>query len=287
MIRKSAMLTLATMALAGCLPVRSVVEKNADATSRAGTTHARTGQLITPKRCALQLAVLARPVGDRVLNDVLWGVADEQVVPEETRRVLAANGLRVAKMPGGLPAEVESLLHAKPPDKVEPTFVNIPNGEHTLFCLGPAVPKLSLILNRDDRTVGRDFDDASGFLRLTASHDGPNGVAVRIVPELHFGPIQHRFGADTNMGAFSVNQFVAKDSQEEETFRELAATLTLQPSHVLVVGCFPDHKNSLGTFLFTEAEANSDRLMQKVLFVWAHQTSALNATGTTEANEKN
>ena len=58
-------------------------------------------------------------------------------------------------------------------------------------------------------------------------------------------------------------QFSLKDGQQEETFRELAAAFTLQPGQVAVIGHDPDRRGSLGAFLFTRPEPNSDRLTQQ------------------------
>ena len=60
-----------------------------------------------------------------------------------------------------------------------------------------------------------------------------------------------------------------KDGQQEDTLRELAATLTLEPGQVAVIGCRPDRPRSLGAFLFTQPEPNSDRLLQKLVLIWA------------------
>ena len=108
---------------------------------------------------------------------------------------------------------------------------------------------------------------------MTAKQEGPTGVTLRFVPEIHHGPIQHGFGAVPNGGSMAPQRFMVKDGQEEETLRELAATLTLQPGQVAVLGCRPDKQRSLGTFLFTQPEVNSDRLLQKVLLIWASRTS--------------
>jgi hypothetical protein len=64
---------------------------------------------------------------------------------------------------------------------------------------------------------------------------------------------------------------VLKDGQQEDTLRELAATLVVRPNQMVVLGCMPDRPRSLGHFLFTEPEANSDRLLQKVLLLWASE----------------
>lgn len=273
MNRKTLALALATMSVVGCTPFGFDLRRNAETIAPLKLGNGTKGQLILPKRCALRLAVLTRPLNDPAINHSLWGIVDEQLIGTEARRRLETNGLRIGIVPGSLPQDVEAILRAPPPHQIEPTQVNIPSGDNTLFALTAAVPRVSLIMNRHERTVGKDYHDVTGFIRLTASHEGPNGVSLRFVPELHFGPVTHRYAADTSTNPFSVQQFVMKEGQEEETLRELAATLTVQPGQVVVVGCRPECERSLGSYLLTEPEANSDRLQQKVLLIWAAQAA--------------
>lgn len=262
-----------TTALGGCTLNRGNAPKREGESflGRLGTG----GQVIEPKRCLLSVLILPRPLNDNVVNEGVWATADEQTVPPETRRVLEANGLRIGVLTGGLPAAVEAAVNAPPPNKVEPTEFNLPDGSPTLITLAETNPTVSLLLNQDGRAVGKDFKDASGWFRVTATHDGPTGVSLRFVPEIHHGPILRRYDAmPSNTGNFHAMPFTLKDGQQEDTLRELAATVNLQPGQVAVIGCLPDRRGSLGTFLFTQAEANSDRLMQKVLIVRASRSNA-------------
>lgn len=232
------------------------------------------GPVVEPNRCMLKAAILPRPLRDKAVNEAVWAAADEQAVAPEARRALQDNGLRVGIITGGLPAEVEAALAAPPPNKVEPVEFNVPDGANSLVSLTESTPETSLLLNRDGRAFGKPYKDASGWFRVTATHDGPTGVAVRIVPEIHHGPVLRRFDSlPNNPGSLTSMQFMLKDGQQEETLRELAATLTLQPGQVAVVGCDPERRGSLGAFLFTRPEANSDRLMQKVLLIWASRSN--------------
>jgi hypothetical protein len=218
------------------------------------------------------VAYLSRPLHDPALAVSIWNAADEQVLAPEVRHALEVNGLRVGLITGSLPADVEAILNAPPPDKVDrPQFV-VDDGDHALLSLSEPAPTASLLLSSEGQAYGKDYQDASGWCRVTARREGPAGVALRFVPEIHHGPIQRAFGAVPTGGSLAPQQFRVKDGQEEETFRELAATLTLLPGQIAVVGCRPERLRSLGTFLFTQPELNSDRLLQKVLLVWASRS---------------
>lgn len=72
-----------TIATAGLLIVAGcALEKNG---SQPGNVVARigghSGQLIEPKHCVLKVAIVTRPFGDRTINEVVWRVADEQIIP--------------------------------------------------------------------------------------------------------------------------------------------------------------------------------------------------------------
>src|SRR5438552_17273552 len=57
----------------------------------------------------LYVALLEVPVGDRYINDELWGQVDEQVIGLERKPALEDNGLRVAQVGGIIPSKLQSL----------------------------------------------------------------------------------------------------------------------------------------------------------------------------------
>jgi hypothetical protein len=271
MRRKTLVLVAAMTAVAGCTLSRTEQRRGIDEGIGSLLSRAGGGRVIEPKRSLLRVVILSRPLRDPVVDQAVWSGADEQAVAPVVRRALHANGLRVGLISGGLPSAVEAAVHAPPPDKVSPMEFNLPDGADALVSLAERTPQASLLLNRGDRAFGKDYEDASGWLRVTANHDGPTGVALRFDPEIHHGPVLQRFDALPNNAGGSLNamQFRLKDGQLEETFRDLAASFTLQPGQAAAIGCDPDRRGSVGTFLFTQPEPNSDRLTQKVVLLWA------------------
>jgi hypothetical protein len=277
MNRKTWALALAVMAPVGCALTQSEPHRE-PILPRLGSG----GQILAPKRCTLKMAILSRPAPDAVLDDVLWSVADEQAVAPEARRALESNGLRVGLIAGDLPAEVQALLDAPPPHKVDPLLIDLPDDDSTLINLRAAASpsQVSVLLNREGKAIGKVYEDAKGHVRLIASQEGPSGVALRLVPEIHHGPVRRRIGTDANVDEFAPQQFTLKDGQQEETLRELTTSVTVQPGQVLVIGCRPDLPHSLGHFLLTEPQPHSDRLLQKALLVWAGRSASSAAEGT-------
>ena len=282
MTRKTLTLVAAMMAVTGCTPRNTDQRRNGSVTETVFERLGVSGRVIEPKRCALRVAILPKPLRDKVVNESIWAAADEQVIPAAARRVLEANGLRLGVLTGGLPADVEAALHQPPPNRIDPAEFNLPDGAHTLVSLTETWPSATVLLNRDGVATGKDYQEATGWLRLTAGHDGPTGIALRVVPEIHHGPVIRRFDALPNGGTINLMQLAVKDGQLEETFRELAASLTIQPGQILVVGSDPERRGSLGALLFTQPEPGSDRLLQRVLILWASRPN----TGTPGSQPK-
>jgi hypothetical protein len=274
-------LTLLTAtAVAGLLIVGGcALDKNG---TGPGTVIARvgghSGAPIEPKRCLLKVAIVPRPFGDPSINDVVWRVADEQIIPPAARRAWEVNGLRVGRISGELPLELEAILkETAPKRRVNPTTFFVDDAEPTLVIVSPAVDQASLLLNRDDRIVGHDFKDASGYFRVTPQQEGTNDVSLRLVPEIHHGPVQRMFQALPTASPTGPQEFMINNGQQEETIRELATTLVLKPGQIAVIGCRPEFKRSLGNFMLTESVAHSDQRVEKLIMIWASRN--LQGTG--------
>ncbi len=263
---------LAIMAAAGPLLVGGcALDRNgngpAGIVARVG---GHSGVTVEPKRCLLKVAIVSRPFGDATINNVVWRVADEQVIPAAERRAWEVNGLRVGRISGDLPLELEAALRETAPQKrVNPTNFFVDNGEPTLVIVSPAVEQASLLLNRDNRIFGNDFKDASGFFRVIPEQEGTNSVSLRLVPEIHHGPVQRTFQARPTASPLGPQEFMMNNGQQEETIRDLATTLTLAPGQIAVIGYRPEFKRSLGSFMLTEAVAHDDHRLEKLVLIWA------------------
>jgi hypothetical protein len=251
--------------LAGCNP-RTDQLRPENLFARIGH---KTGEVIEPRRCMLRVAILDRALRDPAINEAVWKAADVQVISPEARRALEVNGLKLGVITGELPPELESVLHAPPPHKVEPATFLLEDGDPTLISISDSIDEVTLLVNRDNRPYGKDYQKASGFFRVTASHDGTNKVALRFTPEIHHGAIQRSFQPIAEGTPYSPQQFKINDGQQVETLGDLSAVLTLEPGQAAVIGCRPEQKRSLGSFLLTQGEANAEQRRQKLVMVWA------------------
>lgn len=261
---------LALTTWAGCTLTKNDLRPRADGLL---PTLGEAGRLVMPKQCALKMAVLTRPVGDPAFDEALWSQVDAQSVGDETRRLMDINGLRAGLLTGELPAAVREILNAPPPRQVDPAVVILPDHDSTQVDLGAQLPELDLLLARPGGVAGKRYKDVKGFLRLAAWREGEEGVMLRITPELHHGPVRQGWGPAPGGSAFAPQQIIMHNGQQEDTLRELAATLNVHAGQVAVISCAPGAKRtSLGGFLFTALEANSDRPVQKAVLIWASRS---------------
>jgi hypothetical protein len=228
------------------------------------------GVMLEPKRCLLKVAIISRPFGEPSINEAAWKSADEQIIPPKERHAWEVNGLRVGRIIGELPLELEAIMNdTTSHQKVAPANFFVESGDPTLIKVSDPVEEATVLVNRDNRIWGNDRKDVSGYFRATAQHEGANNVTLRLVPEVHFGPIKRTFQTVPNAAAIGAQQFQINNGQEEDTFRELATTLTLEPGQVAVLGCRPELTRALGSLFFTQSVANSDQRTQKLILIWA------------------
>jgi hypothetical protein len=235
-----------------------------------GRVGGHAGEMMEPKRCLLKVAIISRPFGEPAINEIVWKAADEQIIPARERHAWEVNGLRVGRIIGELPLELEAIMNdTTSHHKVNPTNFFVESGDPTLIKISDPVEEATVLVNRDNRPFGNDRKDVSGYFRATAQHEGASNVALRLVPEVHFGPIKRTFQTVPNAAAIGAQQFQINNGQEEDTFRELSTSLTLEPGQIAVLGCRPEVKRGLGTLFFTQSVANSDQRMQKLILIWA------------------
>lgn len=229
------------------------------------------GELIEPKKVALRMAIVSRPFRDPIVNDLVWRSVDEQALGPAERQALQANGVRIGRITGDLPRELESLLNAPPPNKVEPVTFLVPEGTQELFTLAKPVEQASLLLNLGGRVTGKDYNQTAGFYRVTPEHHGAGAVSLRLTPEIHHGQVQRSFQPIDPGPGYSPQEFKITDGQQQDALRDLTANLVVEPNQTIVLGCHTDQERSLGAFLFTDAADHPDQRTQRIVLIWAER----------------
>ncbi len=233
---------------------------------------------LIPDRNALKIVIPEEPIDEINLDETLWSVVDEQVVGLEIRQALEANGLRIGIIDGSLPPEVEELLdtEADPEVRVIPTVTSLEDGQvMPIMCpdSGTMTEMETIILSRDQKVVGVDYQEPQGAFRVTSKRKDA-GIELRIIPEIQHGPNKLRFETIPETDPFEPLQFSQQLGQQQDSFRELATTLTVSPSQVVVIGAQLDRPGSLGNFLLTSRSPELETPVHRVILIWAVPTTA-------------
>lgn len=299
MLRRTVAATfaLALPGLAGCSFLRSdappkAVDRQVVAASFTGKA---AGKLVVPRYCKLDTAIVIRPAGHPAVEEAAWRNADEQVVPLELRQALGANGLRIGVITGELPAEIADAFQEHPPLKtIDWVHFDLPEGVQTPITVRPRISPeestepsvVTLLVNRRGKVEGKDYADANGLITATADQKGSREVALRLVPSIQYGPKKAGYTGIQNAGAFAPQEFTFRSEQQEDARRDLAVTLDIQPGQYVVIGCRAQQERSLGSFLFSQVEPNTQRAMQSILLIQAGRNNVGAQPPTTDDGEK-
>lgn len=232
---------------------------------------------------ALDVVIARVPMGDPVANGELWNEIDEQPLPTELRRLLAANGLRAGVIGMRLPVPLERLLkmNDRPPsdDPVEHVvdfekepavrhrMVRIVSGRRTnIICTGENSrhAELPVLMREPDGGLrGRTYRQVMGLLAAHAQLEGDGRVRLELVPEIEHGEPQRRFEPGEGMMKIEFGP-------PHEKYEFLRMPLVLSPGQMLLITGLPDRPGSLGYQFFMEPGAQKPQ--QKLVLVRLAQT---------------
>ncbi len=186
----------------------------------------------------------------------LWSKVDEQHLPVEVRRRLAAAGVRCGVAGTELPAAVQTALtevHDEP--QVASTdgqllSVNGPrrrrlqcrSGERHQLLLAEVQDELSVLWRDEGRVRGTTFSAAQPMFVLRAFPEQSGQVRIVLTPQILHGDPETRWVGRDGM-------FLMETGKQQEKFDDLAMELTLSPGEYLLVGS-SDAGGGLGECLF-------------------------------------
>lgn len=217
---------------------------------------------------ALEIFQARIPLDQEASADALWERIDEQEFDAELRRRLVANGLRAGVVGGALPEDLAKLLEldgeaAAASDtqlitdqsavpRVTRRVVQVKRKEPVSIQVSDLRDEAQVLLSHDGSFGGKTFRQMQGVYSLQAETIPGQRVKVRLTPELHHGDLKQRY-AGGQQGIF-----MSIPSREREVFSELAMDATLAPGELLVLGCLPAAKTSLGGVFHTATAAGKD-----------------------------
>ncbi len=136
----------------------------------------------------IEWALLECPVGDHYLNEKLWTLTNEQIVPLERKAILEDNGLRIAQLGGLLPTEFQDLLHSERTNP-RPRRRQVRAGQSTTLPLGPIRTKCHLksLPGISESANSNEFVNTTFGLLLTPTMASDGKVRLSILPQVQFG----------------------------------------------------------------------------------------------------
>jgi hypothetical protein len=245
-------------ALGGC---QSILDKPPE----AGFEQLLHPVVTSPDSVKLEIFHARIPVDQDGAAEELWKEIDEQCFDATLRRRLVANGLRAGVVGGTLPAELAKLLDPRADAASAPKqetservitasaavpqvtrrVVQVNRREPTTIQASEVREQAEVLLSDQGRLHGRTFRQVEGVYALRAEAVDGQRVKVRLVPELDHGELRNRYaGSDRGI-------FLMTPSRDREVFDELSMECALMPGEVLVLGCLPDAKASLGGVFHT------------------------------------
>lgn len=208
------------------------------------------------------------PLDQDAKADALWERIDEQKFDPELRRRLVANGLRVGVIGGAIPKDLSDLLELDGAEtqtsaaqvitdqsavpRVTRRVVQAKRREPVQIQVSELRDEGQVLLSRDGSFGGKTFRQMQGVYALQAESIPGQRVKVRLTPELHHGDLKQRY-AGSQQGIF-----MSIPSREREVFDDLSMDATLAPGELLVIGCLPSAKASLGGVFHTATAAGKD-----------------------------
>jgi hypothetical protein len=224
-----------------------------------------------------EIAMVCVPLDDAEFHSRLWNEVDEQHLPTDVTRRLAANGFRCGVVGMQLPSVLRERLDRPQPEAADSASA-VPIGELvTAFparrlqaragqryeIVSPHIQnEMAILIHDEGQIVGMRYDQAQCLLAVTSDPHSDGRVRLEVTPEVHHGPARQQF-----TGRGGVLQMQAK--RDAEVFQKLRIETMLSPGQTLVLTqTFPG--KGLGGEFFTES-INSQYL-QKVLMIRLAQT---------------
>jgi hypothetical protein len=222
----------------------------------------------SPDSVTMEIFQARIPLDKERTADAMWEQIDEQRFDADLRRQLVANGLR-AGVVGGTPPEALSDLLALQSDAPETSAARVISGQSAVprvtrrvkqlnrrdemsIQVSDVQPEAQVLLSDNGTMGGKTFEQVQGVYMLRAESIPGQRVKVRLTPELHHGELRNR-----RVGS-SEGIFLSTVSRERESFDRLAMEAELVPGELLILGCLPDAKASLGGVFHTASAGGQD-----------------------------
>lgn len=220
-----------------------------------------------PRTIPLELVFVRFADRDPAMTDDLWRLVDEQVLDDDVRRRLAANGLRAGVVSATLPPELAARFTAAsdpvldrdgPQSLVEtPAVVRrmmrmLPGRDNEVVA-GSRLDEMVLIECTDGRVQGTTYHDATAIFTLKAWPAANGRVRVQVCPVIKHGPLERAWVGDEGV-------FRLETGQKRQVLDHLSFETTIAPESMLVVTAAGDLASSVGDAFCRDRGTSADGL---------------------------
>ena len=225
------------------------------------------GRLANSETVLLEVFIVRCPFNDPELNSTLWKDVDEQVFSAALRREFAANGFRAGLIGNQLPSSFLRILKTR--DDVDPsqivTTIRLDelanqtvvrktiasrNGQKNEVNVSNVKKQSTILFNENGALGGETFNDGQAVMVIRTQTRGDGSVTLDLLPEVQHGQPRQTFQYD----AGSVTMATARPKR---TFDSLRSEITVQPGQFVVMTSRPEMSGNVGSFFFTDEEADS------------------------------
>lgn len=213
----------------------------------------------------LEIATVTLDHSDGREFAAILGELDEQVMPADTRRHLAANGLRAGSFDTQLPDPIRLLLMEAGYRREHPTaetyfggqeqqrFIQCRANKRYTVPVWQAVEALKVRHFDGDTTLETRYENplCRMAVRCTASSD--QHAVVELVPEIEHGQLKQAFVSEGS-------SFHLEARRDHDVFADLIMEIQLRPGETAMVTC-NDAEQSFGQSFFRNGEMTKQRIL--------------------------
>lgn len=260
-------MTLGFIAFSGCQTDLMMLTKSTPNTPVQDDSFLLSGRLANSETVLLEVFIVRCPLNDEELNSTLWKDVDEQVFSSSLRRELAVNGFRAGLIGNQLPSSFLRILKTR--DDVDPsqivTTIRLDelanqtvvrktiasrNGQKNEVNVSNVKNQTTILFNENGALGGETFNEGQAVMVIRTQTRGDGSVTLDLLPEVQYGQPRQTFQFD----AGSVTMATARPKR---TFDSLRSEITVQPGQFVVMTSRPEMSGNVGSFFFTDEEAES------------------------------
>ncbi|HLJ94100.1 MAG TPA: hypothetical protein VKU02_13015 [Gemmataceae bacterium] len=210
----------------------------------------------------VEVSLVERPPGDTFLNQELWALADEQVIPLERKAALEENGFHIGQLGGNTPAGLLTLLTSEQ-SNVNPRRLFVHTGQPNRIVLGPTATRCSFQIQQDGGPADVSVERAQCAFNMVASLSTDGRTRLRFTPQIRHGEKMLAPRAATDGSGF-----VLQEEWPTQSYAGLDWDVTLAANQYVVVGARLDRPQTLGYQCFVRREESPPAQRLLVIRTW-------------------